>query len=590
MKKIRTKLLLIFGILLLLVIASFIFSNTINSIHSNEQQINQYKESLFNSYNNLIKSQTESAVKLLEYAYQQYESGAMTEEEAKQLGQTLIKQLRYGENGYFWIHHTDGTLIAHPEQSQNEGSNQLHLQDPDGTYVIRHLIEAATKGENDGFTEYLGEKPGEEGTFLIRAYSQYFEPWNYIVSTGNFIDNLEAQLEAKKEELTDQLTEQIVIQIFILTCLVMVYCEVAYYFSERLSKNIQAIGTNLQEIANQNLTVEPLQLKTKDEVGQLSRNVNFMVDHIKSIISKIASTAQSLYNHSSELSHTSNEVFESSEQISATMQNIAEGSESQAQHISELAQTVADFNKTMRETNQRAEEIHKATYQIVELTNNGDQHMKASIEQMNKIDYVMNQSLQKVKDLDNQTREISILVSIIKEIAEQTNLLALNAAIEAARAGEQGKGFAVVAEEVRKLADQVSKSVQNITSIVSTIQQESTVVMNYLRDGYNEVTRGSSQILQTGEIFSKINHSIEQMSENLSFMSTSIHEMTMRSDSIKYSIENVAAITEETTAGIEQTTSTLQLTSSRMNDIAENAKELEHISEELKEIVQQFKI
>ncbi|MFC5560045.1 hypothetical protein ACFPN4_13285 [Ureibacillus thermophilus] len=69
MKKIRTTLLLIFGILLLLVIASFIFSNTINSIHSNEQQINQYKESLFNNYNNLIKSQTESAVKLLEYVY-----------------------------------------------------------------------------------------------------------------------------------------------------------------------------------------------------------------------------------------------------------------------------------------------------------------------------------------------------------------------------------------------------------------------------------------------------------------------------------------------------------------------------------------
>src|SRR5690606_37072509 len=137
------------------------------------------------------------------------------------------------------------------------------------------------------------------------------------------------------------------------------------------------------------------------------------------IISKLRATAQSVYNQSYALSETSNQVRESSEQISVTMQNLATGSDSQAQYITDIAQTMQAFTETMRSSNQRGEEIRKATHNIVDLTTNGDKHMQASIEQMKKIDYVVAESLAKVENLDNQTREISVLVSVIKEIADQ---------------------------------------------------------------------------------------------------------------------------------------------------------------------------
>src|SRR5699024_8662469 len=108
--------------------------------------------------------------------------------------------------------------------------------------------------------------------------------------------------------------------------------------------------------------------------------------------------------------------------------------------------------------------------------------MDRSTEQMKKIDTMVNVAAQKMEGLDKHAQDISELVSIIQDIAEQTNLLALNAAIEAARAGEHGQGFAVVADEVRKLAEQSSHSVQNITSIVDRIQDESQTVVSSLRD------------------------------------------------------------------------------------------------------------
>lgn len=590
MQKFRTKLFVMFAILFLVVAVILVVSNTISTINSNKDQLADYEKDLLDNYDQQIKFQTESAATLLEYAYEQFQSGKLTEKEAQSLGQNLVKQLRYGESGYFWIDHVDGTLIAHPQQPENEGNNRMDIQDPNGTYLIRNIIDAATNGTNDGFSEYMWEKPGVEGLVMKRAYSQLFEPWNYIVSTGNYIDDIDAKIKAKEEELTSALIKQIIIQIIILLVLIIGYSAIAYFFSGKIGRNIREIGSHVQEVANHNLTVEPLELKSKDEIGQLGQNVNVMVEHMRSIISKITTSADSVFNHSNQLSKTSNEVRQSSEHISATMQNLADGSETQANHITELTKTMTDFTETMYETNQRGEDIRAATQKIVELTNEGDQHMQASIEQMKNIDYVVSQSLEKVESLDKQTREISLLVSVIKEIADQTNLLALNAAIEAARAGEQGKGFAVVAEEVRQLAEQVSKSVTNITTIVSSIQNESSVVMDYLREGYSEVAQGSSQILKTGEAFSQINNSIGQMLDSLGIISTSLQEMTKKSELIHHSIEDVAAVTEETTAAIEQTADSIQLTNNKMVDIAENANELKQISEELNEIVHKFKI
>jgi len=195
-----------------------------------------------------------------------------------------------------------------------------------------------------------------------------------------------------------------------------------------------------------------------------------------------------------------------------------------------------------------------------------------------------------VKTLEKQSEEITKLVGVIKDIADQTNLLALNAAIEAARAGEHGKGFSVVANEVRRLAEQVSLSVEDITFIVRNIQSESTFMTDSLQSGYKEVEKGTNQIKSTGETFEKINQALLEMTKGVQFISGNLSMIEDNSDEINHSIEEIATVSEGAAAGIEQTAASVQQTSSSMEQVATSSDRLAKSAETLFKQVGRFKI
>lgn len=377
----------------------------------------------------------------------------------------------------------------------------------------------------------------------------------------------------------------------VITVLVMVLgIIIALLISRSITKPITAVMERMKSIADGDLSQEPLEIKSKDEVGQLVAATNEMNTHMRELLNQINMVSETVSSQSEELTQSANEVKSGSEQIATTMQELASGSETQANNSSELSSVIGTFAKRVEEANENGERIQQSTDQALGMTDEGSQLMNASNEQMAKIDRIVKDAVQNVQGLDTQSQEISKLVSVIKNIAEQTNLLALNAAIEAARAGEHGKGFAVVADEVRKLAEQVSDSVTDITGIVTNIQNETSAVTESLQEGYKEVENGTIQIQSTGEKFSGISNAVADVAANIKTVSESLSDIAASSQQMNSSIQEIAAVSEESAAGIEQTSASSEQTTSSMEEVAASSNDLAKLAEELNQMVRKFKL
>lgn len=357
-----------------------------------------------------------------------------------------------------------------------------------------------------------------------------------------------------------------------------------------ITKPIITVMDRMKLIAKGDLTNPPLEIKSQDETGQLMAATNEMSSNMRGLLNRIHDVSETVTSQSEELTQSSNEVMTGAEQIAATMQEIAAGSESQANNASDLSSKMELFNTKVQEANEDGEHIQQSSDNVLRMTNEGAELMKSSTEQMAIINRTVHHAVEKVEGLDTHTQEISELVSVIQNIADQTNLLALNAAIEAARAGEQGKGFAVVADEVRKLAEQSSQSVTNITGIVNRIQSESSIVVTSLKEGYTDVTQGTDQIATTGETFKKISAAVTDMVSKINQVSKNLTDIAANNQVMNTSIQEIAAISEESAAGVEQTSASTQQTSSAMEEVTASSDDLAKLAEELNRLVNEFKL
>lgn len=365
---------------------------------------------------------------------------------------------------------------------------------------------------------------------------------------------------------------------------------IAFITASTISKPVTVVADRMKELADGNLQLEPLPVKARDEIGTLMVAANDMNEKLKQTIQSIYSVSETVAASSEELAQSSNEVQAGTEQITVTMQELASGTETQASTTGDLAETMTAFKRSIHETTQEGIELSEHSSHVQKLTVSGKSLMVQSTKQMATINEIVLDSVKKVENLNEQSAEISKLVSVIDDISNQTNLLALNAAIEAARAGEHGKGFAVVADEVRKLAEQVQFSVTDIATIVQRIQGETGNVTSALQTGYEEVRRGTTQLDETNETFEKISDAVGDMIVNISTITTNLNQLAQNSETINASIDDMASISQESAAGVEQTTATVEETAATMDEIARSANQLAGMAEELNTQLQQFKI
>ncbi|AKE25176.1 MULTISPECIES: methyl-accepting chemotaxis protein [Bacillus] len=362
------------------------------------------------------------------------------------------------------------------------------------------------------------------------------------------------------------------------------------YITRNIVKPIIRMKESANHIAEGDLSNDMEPLNSKDELGDLNEALQKMVGNLRDIVGYSKDISSRVLSSSQVLATATNETRSGSKHITETMNEMAEGSEQQAQDAVTIAESMNEFTENIDKAYNHGITISDTSQNVLELAVSGNENMATSLQQMKTIHHIVEEAVHKVRSLEQHSQDINKLVQVINGIAEQTNLLSLNAAIEAARAGESGKGFAVVAEEVRKLADGVSDSVQDITRIVNGTQQEIHSVIKYLESSFTEVEKGTENLTDTGQAMQHIKQSVTHVADSIKEVTDGLKQLTNQSITINQSIENIASVSEESAAGIEETFSITEQSAHSMDQVLQNAEELEQLAKELNAKMDQFTI
>ncbi|WP_152657097.1 methyl-accepting chemotaxis protein [Oceanobacillus sp. CFH 90083] len=453
--------------------------------------------------------------------------------------------------------------------------------------LINQTVEWRTTVADDVFAVY---ESGDQDTAIENLNELTPVVREIMAGYEELAADSEAAMNQHGEEIIANGEQTLTVVIVVSILIIILSIAAALITAGIISKPIKTVMERMKLIASGDLSQDDLQTHARDEVGQLVDASNEMAANTRDLLKQINTVSETVTNQSEELTQAANEVKSGSDQVAITMQELATGSEAQANSASDLASIMGTFAAKVQEVNDNGDRVQEYSNEVLGMTNKGSEAMAATTEQMSKIDRIVQGTVAKVEGLDEQSQQISNLVSMIKDIADQTNLLALNAAIEAARAGEHGKGFAVVADEVKKLAEQVAVSVTDITDIVLNIQSETSDVVESLKGGYTEVEQGTNQIRTTGKTFNEINESISNMAENINVVSGNLADIAANTREMNESIAEIASISEEAAAGVEQTSASTQQTSGAMDEVAGSSEQLSKLAEELNGLVRRFKL
>jgi len=382
----------------------------------------------------------------------------------------------------------------------------------------------------------------------------------------------------------------IIIILAVLVSILLIGFIMSFKMARSITNPLIKIAGQMEQISKGNLILEPLSIKSKDEIGELMEAVNEMGNQLRKIVQDIHHASDTMSKQSSDLLSSSKELKEGSNQIAATMQELSAGAESQANSASELSEAMGMYMDKIYQIHRNGKEMFDKSREVLELTDNGSKLMNQSKKLFDYMFTGMQSNMKKIKKLDERSKQISKLVEVIQSIADQTNLLALNAAIEAARAGEHGKGFAVVADEVRKLAEQVSSSVVDIQKIVEEVHSETNKVTKSFELGFQQVESGMDSMNETSAAFQQIKETIKEISERINNAQNDLTNMLSTSESINDSISNIASISEEAAAGIEQTSASAATANESAATIASHAESMSNLAGDLQSLVKRFQV
>jgi methyl-accepting chemotaxis protein len=511
---------------------------------------------LFNLKNTMLedrqaktKNLVEVGVGILNYYQQQSLAGKTSEDDAKKLARETLRGLRYGGDNYFFVVDTAYNYVLMPPKPESEGKNSKDMKDAKGNLLFQEIVAAAQSGK--GFVEYWFPKAGQEKAQQKLSYVAMLPAWGWVVGTGIYIDDVEAEYQKNAFVLGG-------ISLTLIVILAIFGWAISASILRQLGGEPMLAASIMQQVAAGDLTTKISGLSE----GSMLHALDSMVGSLHDLVREINTEAGQLVNNAERISHASNEV--------------AVAAEHQTDATSAMAAAIEELTVSSNHISDSARDTERDSRETMVLANEGSSRVTKASRSIQQIASTVSNASERIHALKERAGQVSSIANVIKDIAGQTNLLALNAAIEAARAGEQGRGFAVVADEVRKLAERTSLATNEIETMIGGIQDDTVGAVEAMSAVLPEVMQGVELADSASESLKSIERGALRNLDRVKEVADATREQSATSTSIAQRVELIAQMVEETTTTIRGTAST--------------ANELERIAINLKNQISRFKI
>ena len=557
-----------------------------------QTQLENYRTQLLQDVDTSLKNEAQIVVSLLEKVYQQQQAGLLSEPEAKKIAADLVRDLRYDDGkGYFWIDTADGVNVVLLGRDV-EGKSRIDLVDPNGVHFIQEMLKNGQQ-TGGGYTDLSFAKPGETTPLPKRNYTTTFAPYQWVLGTGVWIDQIDALIAAQKEAIDADFYSSLRMTVLVSVLIEALCIALAIFFSNKLATPIAHVTNRLATLAQgdfrHNAALEA-KISSTDEIGRMSQALDTLQHNVRQMMKQAIEAAEKITTAVGQLNESADQSATVSSQVASSMSKVADSCNEQfaemdrtKAQIGTLEQHMSAFAGNLSQTVDAVDGTNRAAAQ-------GATRVNEAVLQMQRIAESVSRSAEVITVLGEESDKIGTIVDAIAAIAEQTNLLALNAAIEAARAGENGRGFAVVAEEVRKLAEQSSTSADEITALITSIQEKAQNAVEVMQEGASQAQGGTEAVDAAGRTFKEIASMVEHVASESSAMGGRVHELEQSTRSIRDSAESMNKMSRSVAAESQTVSAATQEQTAAVQQIAGASRSLNEMSQAMHAAISKFKV
>ncbi len=486
------------------------------------------------------------------------------------------KTIDLGKNGYFVVYDASGLEVAHPSL---EGQNVWDLEDKSNK-GFKFVQEQIKVGQNSGgFVQYVWTLPSSSQTGEKISYQEEDPEWGWIVSAGSYLSDYNEGSNTILKTLGIVFLISLILGILIII-----------RFADHISHPIKRISQGLEDIAQGDLTTNELLITNRDETGRLAQSFNKMLNNMRSLLSATKESSTNVMKFSDSLALITAETSNAINSVAMTIQEVARTANEEAKDTENAARQIDILANNIEEVTQATSVMEQIAAETAQSNTKGLETVSLLVKTKDDSIMATEEIGEAILKVSQSTGKIHLIIESITQISQQTNLLALNASIEAARAGESGKGFAVVAEEIRKLAEQSAKAVEEIETIIGEINVYSTSSVKTMELTKKAAQEQDSAVKDTNSAFENISNALLQLIESINKVSQESISMKEMKNEIVGTISNISASTQQTAASAQQVSASSEEQLAAMEEVSGGAQKLKETSVQMDDIINKFKL